>query len=104
MCTSKSRIDYLLTSTVLDCYITDTSVIHFPFSDHNAIVLKVVLKASLTGSGIWKMNAYTIQMITFRESLEKLWPSWVYESNDFDNVLISRGNLLKLKLNNIQLK
>ena len=57
---SRSRIDYFLTSTILDTYINDTSVVHFPFSDHDAIVLQMDLVKSLNGPGIWKMNSNTI--------------------------------------------
>ena len=38
---SRSQIDYFLTSAMLDGYIKDTSVIHFPFSDHDAILLQL---------------------------------------------------------------
>ena len=41
--TSKSRIDMFLTSRVLDSYIKSTAIVHFPFSDHDAIKLNVVV-------------------------------------------------------------
>ena len=34
------------------------------------------------------MNARTIQTDVFRETLEKMWPTWVGKINDFDNILI----------------
>ena len=84
---SRSRIDYFLTSAMLDSYIKDTSVIHFPFSDHDAILLQLDLAKTLKGPGIWKMNANTIQTDTFRETMEKIWPIWVSSINNYDNIL-----------------
>ena len=84
---SKSQIDYFLTLTILECYIKDTSVKNFPFSDHDAITLQIDLANHLMGPGIWKMNANTIHTDTFRESLEKLWPTWVGLINKYDNIL-----------------
>ena len=85
---SRSRIDYFLTSAMLDGYINDTAVINFPFSDHDAITLQLDLSKSLKGPGVWKMNVNTIQSDTFRESLEKLWPNWVSRINEYENILI----------------
>ena len=84
---SRSRIDYFLTSAMLDSYINDSAVVNFPFSDHDAIILRFDLDTSLKGPGIWKMNANTIQSDIFRESLEKLWPEWVNRINDYENIL-----------------
>ena len=58
---SKSRIDYFCISTLLDCYVNNASIHHFPFSDHDAVALDIILNKSLNGPGIWKMNAQTIQ-------------------------------------------
>ena len=58
------------------------SVNHFPFSEHDIIVLDRGLSKSINIPGIWKMNAQTIQTSIFRESLEKLWPTWVSKIND----------------------
>ena len=85
---SRSRIDYFLTSAMLDGFIKDSAVVNFPFSDHDAIILQFDLDKSLKGPGIWKMNANTIQSDIFRESLEKLWPEWVNRINDYENILI----------------
>ena len=85
---SKSRIDYFCISTLLDCYVNDASIHHFPFSDHDAVALNINLNKSLNGPGIWKMNAQTIQTHVFRESLEKLWPTWTDKINEYENILL----------------
>ena len=85
---SKSRIDYFCISTLLDCYVNDNSIHHFPFSDHDAVALDINLNKSPNGPGIWKMNAQTIQTNIFRESLEKLWPTWTDKINEYENILI----------------
>ena len=85
---SKSRIDYFCISTFLDCYVNDASIHHFPFSDHDAVALDIKLNKSLNGPGIWKMNAQTIQIHVFRESLEKLWPTWTDKINEYENILL----------------
>ena len=48
------------------------SVIHFPFSDHDSVVLKIDLSNCINGPGVWKMNARTIQTDVFRKMLEKV--------------------------------
>ena len=85
---SKFRIYYFCISTLLDCYMDDASIHYFPFSDHDAVVLDINLNKSLNGPGIWKINAQTIQTHVFRESLEKLWPTWTDKINEYENVLI----------------
>ena len=85
---SKSRIDYFCISTLLDCYVNDTSIHHFPFSDHDAVALDINFNKSHKGPGIWKMNAQTIQTNFVRESLEKLWPTWTDKINEYENILI----------------
>ena len=52
--TSKSRIDMFLTSRVLDGYIKSTAIVHFPFSDHDAIKLNVVFFRNCKRS--WNME------------------------------------------------
>ena len=43
---SKSRIDFILISSLLDGSIKDTSIIHFPFSDHDAVRINVYILQS----------------------------------------------------------
>ena len=76
---SKSRIDLFLTSKLLDSKIKSTSIIHFPFSDHDAVKLNMDFSQTARGPGIWKMNVKTIQSSIFRESIETLWPIWTSE-------------------------
>ena len=38
---SKSRIDLILTSCLLDSKIKTANIIHFPFSDHDAVNIKL---------------------------------------------------------------
>ena len=76
---SKSRIDLFLTSKLLDRIIRATSIVHFPFSDHDAVKLNVDFSQTAKGPGIWKMNVQTIQSSIFRECIERLWPKWASE-------------------------
>ena len=64
------------------------SIHHFPFSDHDAVALDINLSKSLNGPAIWKINAQAIQTHVFRESLEKLWPTWTDKINEYENSLI----------------
>ena len=73
---SKSRIDYFLTSCLLDSNVNNTKIIHFPFSDHDAVFIDIDLTECERGPGVWKMNTKTILSNLFRESLETLWPIW----------------------------
>ena len=82
---SKSRIDYFLTSWLLDSNIDNTSILHFPFSDHDAIRIDIDMLQCKRGPGIWKMNTKTIFSTSFRESLEKLWPIWSSEIDSYHN-------------------
>ena len=38
---SKSRIDYFLTSNIISSEIEKLSINHFPFSDHDAVSIKI---------------------------------------------------------------
>ena len=81
---SKSRIDYFLTSWLLDSNIV-TSILHSPFSDHDAIRIDINMLQCKRGLGIWKMNTKTIFSTSFQESLEKLWPIWSSEMDSYRN-------------------
>ena len=59
----------------------NTSVLHFPFSDHDAISLEIDLTKKLRGPGTGKMNVNTIQSQVFRECIDNLWPCWASEIN-----------------------
>ena len=82
---SKSRIDLFLTSKLLDSNIRATSIVHFPFSDHDALKLNIDFSQTAKGSGIWKMNVQTIQSSIFRECIESLWPIWASKMELYDN-------------------
>ena len=55
-------------------------------NDHKIQIINIY--KSLNGPGIWKMNAQTIQTHAFRESLEKLWPTWTDKINEYENILL----------------
>ena len=56
------------------------SILHFPFSGHDAIRKDIIdILQCKRGSGIWKMNN------TIRESREKLWPIWSNVINSNQN-------------------
>ena len=48
---SKSRIDYVLTSCLLDSSINKTHIIHFPYSDHDAVSIDIDMVKSKRGPG-----------------------------------------------------
>ena len=84
---SKSRIDLFLTSRLLDSAINSTSIVHFPFSDHDAIKLHVNSTQNAKGPGIWKMNVKTIHSTSFRKSIETLWPIWAGDMTSYESPL-----------------
>ena len=100
---SKSRIDYFLTSCLLDSTINNTSILHFPFSDHDAIRIDIDVLQCKRGPGIWKMNTKTMFSKSFRESLEKLWPIWSNDINSYQNP-IAWWEIIKYKIKQLTIE
>ena len=100
---SKSRIDLFFTSRILDSNIKSTEIVHFPFSDHDAIKLNVLFSQSARGPGIWKMNIKTIQSNIFREIIESLWPVWTTEIGLYDSP-ISWWENIKYKIKHLTIE
>ena len=100
---SKSRIDLFLTSKLLDSNIKSTSIIHFPFSDHDAVKLNMDFSQTARGPGIWKMNVKTIQSSIFRESIETLWPIWTSEIELYESP-ITWWEITKYKIKHLTIE
>ena len=55
------------------------------------------------GPGIWKMNANTIQIDTFRETMEKIWPIWVSGINNYNNIL-TWWEIIKIRIKQLTIE
>ena len=100
---SQSRIDLFLTSMLLDSAINSTSIVHFPFSDHDAIKLNIDSSRNAKGPGIWKMNVKTIQSTSFRKSIETLWPIWAGGLTSYESPL-SWWEVTKYKIKHLTIE
>ena len=85
---SKSRIDFFLTSVFNRNSIKTSSIIHFPFSDHDIVNIKTDFNKTDIGPGVWKMNVATLGSTQFQESIETLWPCWKGSISQYSNITV----------------
>ena len=84
----KQNPDFFLTPLTRDCNIKQSSVFHFPFSDHDIVNTYTDFKKTDHGPGVWKMNAATITSAQFKECIENLWPSWKNTISKYENITV----------------
>ena len=82
---SKSRLDYFLTSNVLNQQISNASISHCSFSDHELVSIKLDLVDTKRGPGYWKMNAKIIESERYKVTFQSFWKSWIREKNKYKN-------------------
>jgi exonuclease III len=68
-----SRLDYFLISKILDSNVKSGSILHCPYSDHDATLLTIKTHTCDRGPGTWKMNNRVINSDTFKNSFKALW-------------------------------
>ena len=56
---SHSRIDFIFISSELNFASQKIKIIHFPFSDHDGVIMTLKVSEPERGPGLWKMN-YTL--------------------------------------------
>ena len=83
---SQSRIDLILTSSIISSKIIKSEIKHCPFSDHNVIYTTIDMNKIKLGSGSWKMNLSTIKNIRFKNTLESFWKYWTTQKDTFESL------------------
>jgi exonuclease III len=78
-----SRIDYILISKSLDSDVKVTKIQHCPYSDHDAVNVKIKTDDVERGPGIWKMNTTVINTPDFENALHTLWKIWCKEIHTY---------------------
>ena len=81
-----SRIDMWLTSNYLDSQIDRIYHIYAPFTDHNAVCLKLKYNETVRGPGIWKMNSNHLLDKSYQAGLKCMWEEWRKEKNSFGDI------------------
>ena len=70
---SHSRIDIIFISSELNFASQKIKIIHFPFSDHDGVIMTLKVSEPERGPGIWKMNYTVIKSDLFKHTFESFW-------------------------------
>jgi hypothetical protein len=62
-------------------------IIHFPFSEHDGVIMTLKVSEPERGPGLWKMNNTVIQTDLFKHIFESFWNKWKLQKNEFKNKL-----------------
>ena len=71
-----TRIDRFYTSQPLTPYIADTSIIAYPHSDHDLILLTIDLDRQPRGPGFWHFNNTLLDDAIFQNEIHDFWAQW----------------------------
>ena len=93
---SHSRIDFIFISSELNFASQKIKVIHFPFSDHDGVIMTLKVSEPERGPGLWKMNYTVIQPDLFKHIFESFWNKWKLQKNNF-KINWNGGSKLRLK-------
>ena len=82
-----TRIDRFYTSQPITPYIYDTSIITYPQSDHDLIMLTLDLDCQHQGPGYWHFNNTLLDDAIFGIEILKVWTQWRTEITRFPSPL-----------------
>lgn len=82
----KSRIDLWLTSASLNSQIESIEHRFAPFTDHNAVKMKLNLNEVQRGRGIWKMNSSHLLHEEYKQEITTLWQNWQQSRQEYENL------------------
>ncbi|WAQ99030.1 LOW QUALITY PROTEIN: YTX2-like protein, partial [Mya arenaria] len=98
---SYSRIDYILTSKSIGNEV-DSTIKHFPLSDHDAISIKLVMETETRGPGLWKMNTSILENPEYVKRFELFWKEWTKQKCNF-STLTSWWEIAKIRIKEISI-
>ena len=79
---SHSCINFIFISSELNLASQKIKIIHFPFSDHDDVIMTFKVNEPERGSGLWKMNYTVIQSDLFKHIFESFWNKWKLQKNN----------------------
>ena len=82
-----TRIDRFYTSKPITPYISDTSIIAYPHSDHDLITLTLDLDRQPRGPGYWHFNNTLLDDTIFGIEIQEFWTQWRTEKTCFPSPL-----------------
>ena len=97
---SHSRIDYIFISEELDPNIENVKITHFPYSDHDGVIVKLKIEEQERGPGSWKLNNSILNTELFRNTFETFWKFWRNQIENFEDI-IEWWELSKIKIRSI---
>jgi hypothetical protein len=84
---SHSHIHFIFISSELNFALQKIKFIHFPFSDHDGVIMTLKVGEPERGPGLLKMNYTVIQTYLFKHIFESFWNKWKLQKNNFKNKL-----------------
>lgn len=97
---TKTRIDRIYVTPVLDSLIKTTDITPCIYSDHDLVHCSFLLDTAPRGPGTWKMNNSYLQDRPFRQQFIHFWTEWQNNKNDYEDPLLW-WDLGKVKIRNI---
>ena len=82
-----TRIDRFYISQPITPYISDTSIIAYPHSDHDLITLSLDLDRQPRGPGYWHFNNTLLDDAIFGTEIQEFWTQWRTEKTRFPSPL-----------------
>ena len=82
-----TRIDRFYTSHTLTPYVSESSIVAYPHSDHDLILLTLDLDRQPRGPGYWHFNNTLLNDAIFELEIKEFWTQWRSEQTSFPSPL-----------------
>ena len=82
-----TRIDRFYTSQPITPHVSENSIVAYPHSDHDIILLTLDLDHQPRGSGYWHFNNTLLDDAIFGIEIQEFWTQWRTEKTRFPSPL-----------------